>query len=597
MTGASPQTDGVGVYRRLLGYTFRHKRHFALAIFGMVLYAATDTGFAAIIKTLLDGSFVARDPQVMRWAPFGIVAVLLLRGVGGFLSMYNLHYVGRAVIKRLRSEMFEQLLYSPVSYFDKTSSGQLISRITFNTEQVFSAATNGVTLLVRDSLTVLGLLAWMFYLNWKLAIGFFVIAPIVAVLVGIASRIFRKVGRGIQDSMGDVSHVAEEMIEGNRVVKMFGGQEYEAGQFEKAIEKNRRMSMRMAATTAINGPVMQLIVGIALAVIIFLAMREGDQVTVGSFVSFIVAMALMMSPVKRLADVNSVLQQGIAAGESIFELLDSRREEEKTGYPIQRCQGRVSYHDVRFRYDSDPQEVLRGISFEASPGETIALVGRSGSGKSTLVNLLPRFYNPTGGEIRIDGTNIAGCGLRNLRATITYVSQDTVLFNDTIARNIAYGQAGEVSRDRIMAAAGAAHAIEFIDRMPDGLDTLVGENGVLLSGGQRQRLSIARALLKDAPILILDEATSSLDSESERHIQAALANLLQDRTTLVIAHRLSTVENADRILVLDGGRIVESGRHEALLAQDGIYAALYRMQLHDTAIDDAGARGGRGPDD
>ncbi|MCG6869631.1 MAG: lipid A export permease/ATP-binding protein MsbA [Gammaproteobacteria bacterium] len=587
MTEARMQTGGLGVYRRLLGYTLRHKQRFSLAILGMVLYAATDTGFAAIIKTMLDGSFVERDPQIMRWAPFGIVAVLLLRGIGGFLSMYNLHYVGRAVIKRLRSEMFDQLLYSPVSYFDRTSSGQQISRITFNTEQVFSAATNGVTLLVRDSLTVLGLLGWMFYLDWRLAIGFFFIAPIVAALVGFASRIFRKVGRGIQDSMGDVSHVAEEMIEGNRVVKIFGGQDYEAAQFEMAIEKNRRMSMRMAATTAINGPVMQIIVGIALAVIISMAMRQSDQVTVGSFVSFIVAMALMMSPVKRLADVNSVLQQGIAAGESIFDLLDSEREEDSTGYPLLHCRGRVSYLDVHFRYAPDQVEVLRGISFEANPGETIALVGRSGSGKSTLANLLPRFYDPTRGEIRVDGTNIGGCGLRNLRATITYVSQDTVLFNDTIERNIAYGQAGAVSRERIMEAAEAAHAREFIDRMPNGLDTLVGENGVLLSGGQRQRLSIARALLKDAPILILDEATSSLDSESERHIQAALSTLLQNRTTLVIAHRLSTVENADRILVLDGGRIVESGRHRALLARNGIYAGLYRLQLHERA--DAGA--------
>jgi subfamily B ATP-binding cassette protein MsbA len=343
----------------------------------------------------------------------------------------------------------------------------------------------------------------------------------------------------------------------------------------------------MAATTAINGPVMQLIVGIALAVIIFMAMRQSDQVTVGSFVSFIVAMALMMSPVKRLADVNSVLQQGIAAGESIFDLLDSEREDDSTGYPILHCRGKVSYLDVHFRYAPEQEEVLRGISFEANPGETIALVGRSGSGKSTLVNLLPRFYDPTRGEIQVDGTSIVGCGLRNLRATITYVSQDTVLFNDTIERNIAYGQAGAVSRERIMEASEAAHAREFIDRMPDGLDTLVGENGVLLSGGQRQRLSIARALLKDAPILILDEATSSLDSESERHIQAALSNLLRNRTTLVIAHRLSTVENADRILVLDGGRIVESGRHGALLARNGIYAGLYRLQLHERA--DAGA--------
>ncbi len=577
MTAGS--SGGLSVYRRLLSYSLRYRRQFLLAVLGMIVYAATDTGFAALIKTLLDGSFVRRDPDLVRWMPLALVGVLLVRGLGSYLSTYFLHFVGRGVIKRLREEMFERLLRAPVAFFDAVSSGQLISRITFDTEQVFEAATKGATLLVRDSLTILGLLIWMFYLDWRLALAFFAVAPLVAFTVNYVTRMFRRVSHRIQDSMGDITHIAEETVEGIRVIKIFSGYDYERRRFHTANEQNRRMGVRWAAIQAASAPVMQLILGVALAVIVGLALHAGEAVSVGGFVSFVVAMALMMAPVQRLSKVNAVIQKGVAAGQSAFSVIDGPREHEGAGRALERAQGRLRYEHVHFAYDPDKGEVLRDVSFEARPGETVALVGRSGSGKSTLASLLPRFYEPTRGCIRLDGEDIRDIRLRDLRRQISYVGQDTVLFNDTVAANIAYGTNGEVSAERLRAVAEAAHALEFIERLPEGFDTRVGENGVLLSGGQRQRIAIARALLKDAPILILDEATSSLDTQAERHIQEALERLVAQRTTLVIAHRLSTIERADRILVLEAGRIVESGRHEELLSRGGRYASLYQSQL------------------
>ena len=583
MAQRQEELSGLRVYRRLLGYALRYWRAMLVAILGMMIYAATDTGFAALMKPMLDGSFVERDPQVIKWVPLALIAILLIRGVGGFLGTYYLASVGRRVIKEIRREMFEQLLYMPVSFYDSRSSGQLISKLTYNVEQVANAATKGLTILVRDTLTVFGLLAWLFYLNWMLTLGLLLASPVVAGFVLYISKSFRRLSHKIQDSMGDITHVAEEMIEGQRIVKIFGGQEYEAKQFEKANEKVRRMNMRWVATRAVSDPIIQFILGLALAGITFLATRESvlEQITVGTFVSFMVALVMLFPPAKNLTNLNAILQQCIAAGQSIFEILDSAREPDPCRGAAATVSGKLEFRDVQFSYDTGKGEVLNGISFSVQPGETVALVGRSGGGKTTLVNLLPKFYEPTGGQILVDGVDVRAYGLTELRQQITYVGQDIVLFNDSIANNIAYGQQGSAAREQLVEVARAAHAMEFIDQLPHGLDTIVGENGVLLSGGQRQRVAIARALLKDAPILILDEATSSLDSEAERHIQAALEVLLANRTTLVIAHRLSTVENADRILVLEHGRIVESGKHAELLALNGAYATLYRLQLRE----------------
>jgi subfamily B ATP-binding cassette protein MsbA len=574
---------GVQIYRRLLSYATKHWGYLLVGICGMVLYAVTDPAFAALMKPLLDGSFVERDPEIIAWSPIWLIGLVILKGTGGFLSAYYIAYVGRLMVKQVRTEIFDQLLHAPVSYFDHSSSGQLISKMTFNVEQIADASTQGLTALIRDTLTIVGLLAWMFYLNWILTLGFLLTAPFITGFIFFITKTFRKVSKNIQESMGEVSHAAEEMIEAQRVVKIFGGEAYESRQFERVNENNRRMMMRWVATKAASSPFIQLIVGIALAAIVYLATVESviDQVTVGTFVSFMIAMVMLLAPARNLTNLNSLLQRGIAAGESIFQLLDSGREKDRGMRSLGACKGKIEYRDVDFHYDSARSAVLKGVSFVVRPGETVALVGRSGSGKSTLINLLPRFYDPVAGQVLIDDVDIREYGLKSLRRQITYVGQDVVLFNDTIANNIAYGRQEQVSRERLMKAVEAAHAAEFINRLPQGLNTLIGENGVLLSGGQRQRLAIARALLKDVPILVLDEATSSLDTEAEREIQAALAVLVKNRTTLVIAHRLSTVENADRILVVNEGRIAEIGNHDELLALDGIYATLYRLQLRE----------------
>jgi subfamily B ATP-binding cassette protein MsbA len=551
------------------------------AVAGMVIYAATDTGFAALMKPMLDGSFVARDPAMIRWVPPAMVAILLLRGVGGYLSSYYVSLVGRQVVKRLRGEMFHHILHLPVSYFDATSSGQLISQLTYNVEQVADAASRSLTILIRDTLTIIGLVGWMFYLSWMLTLCFLIVAPPISWMVIHASKRFRKISGSIQHSMGDVTHAAQEAIEGHRVVKLFGGHEQEAQDFERLNEHNLKMNMKMARTEAANTPLIQLFVGLALAAIVFMATLPPvlEHITVGTFVSFIISISLLLQPARNLTGINARLQQGIAAGQSIFALIDTEREYDRPVYEPGARKGVVEYRNVYFSYDPAKGDVLKDVSLSVRLGETIALVGRSGSGKSTLVNLLPRFYEPRSGQVMLDGINVRDYGLAALREQIAYVSQEVVLFNDTIANNIVYGRQGGATRDRIKAAAEAAHAMEFIDRLPSGLDTLIGEKGVLLSGGQRQRLAIARALLKDAPVLILDEATSSLDSEAERYIQAALEALVRNRTTLVIAHRLSTIENADRIVVMQEGRIVEIGTHAQLLAGNGIYTNLHHLQF------------------
>ncbi len=583
MNNPSSNNTSVHVYRRLLSYVKPYWKGFVLAIATMMVIAATEVGFVALMKPLLDGSFVEKDPDVIKWMPFLLVGIFLLRGVAGFISTYCMTWVGRNVIRDLRMLMFAHTLRLPVSYFDTQASSHLTVKLINHVEQLYSASTTVLTVLVKDSLTVLGLLAWMFYLNWQLAMVFLVIGPIIALVVAVISKRFRLISRNIQNSMGDVLHSAKESVEGQRVVKIFGGHAHEYQTFHKNVEYNRRQHMKMAVANAMNAPLVQLIASFALAAVIYIA-TSGDmmeEVSVGTFMSLMAAMMLMMPALKRLTNINGPLQAGIAACESVFEVMDTPAEVDQGRLKIEWLTQGIEYRNVSFGYPGQDENVLNQISFEAKPGETIAFVGRSGSGKSTLVSLLPRFYPASEGEVLIDGHPVEAYQLENLRDNIALVTQQITLFNDTVANNIAYGSLRAATREEVAQAAEDANAMEFIGKFPEGLNTMVGENGILLSGGQRQRIAIARALLKNAPILILDEATSALDTESERLVQRALERLMSNRTTLVIAHRLSTIERADKIVVMDDGAIVESGSHQELLAQQGYYAKLHKLQFHD----------------
>ncbi|BCO30740.1 lipid A export ATP-binding/permease protein MsbA [Thiohalobacter sp. COW1] len=573
-------------YRRLLAYVRPYWKPFLLASLVMAVYGSTDAMFAALMKPMLDEGFVARDPDMIRLVPLLLILLFVFRGLTGFAANYGMNWIGRRVIETLRGELFRKLVRLPVAFYDRSTTGDLVARLIYHVEQVAQASTNAVTILIRDSFTVLFLLGWMFLINGWLALLFVIIGPVMAVLIRSVSRRLREVNRRIQNSMGDVTHLAEEAVAGQRVVKAFGGEATEIAAFDAVNRKNRSLQMKMIATSTLSVQLVQLLGAITFALVIWLATRHpaAGTISAGDFVSFITAMMLLMPPLKRLASVNASLQRGIAAASSLFGLLDAEPEADTGTHACRRAQGRLAFEDVRFRYDADQPPVLDGVSFTIEPGQTVAVVGRSGSGKSTLANLIPRFYEPESGRIRLDGVDLHDYRLADLRRQIALVGQEVVLFNDTVARNIAYGQCQDAPRAAIERAAELASAMDFIRELPQGLDTPVGEHGLLLSGGQRQRIAIARALLKDAPILILDEATSALDSESERAIQAALERLMQGRTTLVIAHRLSTVERADCILVLDQGRVVEAGRHAELLAREGHYASLYRLQFSDRGI-------------
>ena len=573
----------VQLYKRLLNYVKPYWLAFLISILAMMVFAGTETGMAALMKPLLDGSFVEKDPTTIKYVPLMLIGLFFIRGVANFLTTYGLGWIARNVIKTLREEMFEKLITLPASFYDKNNSGQLMSKLLYDVEQVAGAATDAILTVIRDTLTIIGLIAWMIYLNGFLSLIILVTVPFVAVLVYFVSIRFRRISKEIQGSMGNVSHVCGEIIEAHREVKTFGSQVYETERFDRINRKNRGQQMKKIATDACSEPVIQLITVLGLAVVIYLATLPEvlEAITVGSFISFITAMFMLLTPLKRLTKINSKLQAGIAAAESIFTLLDEEPEHDNGTLTMDRAKGQIEYRHVSFSYDEGKGSVLNDISFHAEPGQTIAFVGHSGSGKTTLVSLLARFYNIEKGQILIDGVDISQLTLKDLRKQLSLVNQQVVLFNDTIANNISYGQAGDVSEEAIIQAAKSAHAWEFIQKLPQGLHTEVGENGVLLSGGQRQRLAIARALLRNSPILILDEATSALDTEAERHIQAAFEELMRERTTLVIAHRLSTIEKANKIIVMHDGEILETGTHQQLLANGKHYAELYRLQFQD----------------
>ncbi len=577
---ASSDATSLQLYLRLLRYVKPYWVPFALSIAAMVVTALTEPAFPALLKPLLDGSFVHKEGGLLLWLPGLIVAVFLVRGLASYISDYTIGWVANKVVMDLRNAMFSNLVRLPINYYDNHTGGSLISKFTFDVLQVTGAATSVISVLFRDSLTIAGLLGWLFWLNWKLTLVALLVGPPAVLITRGFSKRLRAMSRAEQTAMGDLNHALEESIGCHRVVKVFGGQDYEAKRFDAGANKVRTFNMKMTSAAAANVPLVQIVVSVALALIIYLAVRQAatDETTVGGFVSFLTALLLVFQPLRRLTGVNQTLQRGLAAAESVFHLIDERPESDTGTREIGRAKGKVEFRAVGFSYPGSSRPAVERVSFSIESGETVALVGASGAGKSTLANLLPRFYAPDSGQILLDGVDIATLRLASLRANIALVSQDIVLFNDTVAANIAYGRLAGTSRTDVVQAAEAAHAMQFIREMTEGLDTVIGENGVRLSGGQRQRLAIARAFLKNSPVLILDEATSALDSESERHIQEALETLMKGRATLVIAHRLSTIERADRIVVLDAGGVSETGRHAELLAASGIYAKLYRLQ-------------------
>jgi len=580
------------IYLRLLTYVRPYAGRFAVSILGFIIFASSQPMLAGVLKYFVDGlgnpdatSFpgvpILDGLPLLQAVPLIIVLIAAWQGVGSYLGNYFLAKVSLGLVHDLRLALFDSLLRLPNTYYDHHNSGHLISRITFNVTMVTGAATDAIKIVIREGLTVIFLFAYLLWVNWKLTLVLIAILPVIGVLVSNASRKFRKQARKIQVAMGDVTHVASETIQGYRVVRSFGGESYESRRFRDASSDNTRKQLRMVKTSATYTPILQLVTYSAMAAVLFLVLWLRGDASAGDLIAYITAAGLLPKPIRQLSEVSSTIQRGVAGAESIFEQLDETPEVDQGTIERERVGGRIELVDLSFRYPGSDRLVLDRIDVRIEPGQMVALVGRSGSGKSTLAHLIPRFYHHAQGQILIDGVDVEDYTLRNLRRHIALVTQQVILFNDTAANNIAYGDLAGAPRAAIEAAAEAAYAKEFIDALPAGFDTEIGENGVTLSGGQRQRLAIARALLKDAPILILDEATSALDTESERHIQAALDRAMKGRTTLVIAHRLSTIEKADLILVMDQGRIVERGNHAALLARDGHYARLHAMQFHD----------------
>ncbi len=567
---------------------------FAISLLGYMIFASSQPMMAGILKYFVDelsepGSLARQtnalpgDVDLIYGVPLLLVIVITWQGIGSFLGNYYLARVSLGLIHDLRRALFDSLLRLPNGYFDQQNTGHLISRITYDVTMVTGAATDAIKVVIREGLTVIFLFGYLLWMNWRLTLVMVAILPIIGVMVTRASRKFRRQSLKIQATMGDLTHVASETIQGYRVVRSFGGENYESTRFRAASEDNRAKQLRMVRTTATYTPALQLVTFSAMAVLLALVLALRGDASAGDLVAYITAAGMLPKPIRQLSEVSSTIQKGLAGAESIFAQIDEEPEPDRGSIEKERVSGRLEVKDLSFAYPGSSARVLDQISFVVEPGQMVALVGRSGSGKSTLANLIPRFYHHDTGQILIDGIDVEDFTLRNLRQHLALVTQQVVLFNDSIASNIAYGDLSDAPREAIEQAAEAAFAREFIDRLPDGFETMVGENGVMLSGGQRQRLAIARALLKDAPILILDEATSALDSESERHIQSALDQVMTGRTTLVIAHRLSTIEKADLILVMDQGRIVECGKHAELLANDGPYARLHAMQFSEPA--------------
>lgn len=584
-TGApsGPGMTGRELYLRLLKRVRPYWRQFSGALTAMVVLALTEPAIPWLMKPMLDGSFVEKDPAIIFWSPILLILLFSIRGIMNFISGVAFEWVAGKVVLDLRKMMIERILTMGTPYFDAHATGSLISKVTFNVNQVTMAATKVLTTLVKDTIIIIGLLAYMLYLNWLLTLAVFMAMPIIVVAVRFLAIRLRRVNRALQQTMGVMTQVLEESIRGHKVIKIFEGRPYEQRRFLERANWVRRYNMKSKVAGSAHMPLVEFVGAAMIAALVYVSTHQtaAGELTVGGFVSLMVAIGLLFSPLKRLTGINQPLQKGLAAAESVFSLVDEQPEADNGTRSFENVEGRVSFDAVSFRYPAMDKDALKPISFEMEPGTTVALVGHSGGGKTTIANLIPRFYTPTGGRILINGIDIQELSLISLRRQISYVGQDSVLFDDSVAANIAYGAVGEVSQEQIVEAAKSAHALEFIQHLPDGFDTVIGEDGVRLSGGQRQRLAIARALIKDAPVLLLDEATSALDTESERYVQAALKTLTQERTTLVIAHRLSTIQHADKILVIQDGELVEEGKHQQLIDQKGVYYQLCHHQFSD----------------